>query len=389
MTEKSATGTIPAPNHSAIHPFTCAVDQAALDDLRERLERTRWPDELPGVDWSYGVARDRVRELVEYWRTGFDWRVLERRLNAVPQFTTVIDGQQVHFIHVRSREAGAIPLLLTHGWPGSVLEFLELIGPLTDPAAHGGDPRDAFDVVVPSIPGYGFSGTTGSTGWDVERIAAAWAELMRRLGYDRYGAQGGDWGARISPALARLDGEHMIGLHMNGFVAFPSGDQAEFAGLGDGDRERLGGLQRWNEERSGYAQIQATRPQTLAYALVDSPVGQLAWNVEWFDDYGHNVGAIDRDVILSNVTLYWLTGTAGSAARLYRESAALWGRKVERCEVPTALAVFPGDATVRRFAEREHEVVRWTEFDRGGHLAALLAPDLLLGDVRAFFRGFR
>jgi len=387
MTTSAATAT--ATNGSDIRPFVSTTDESALDDLRMRLERTRWPDELPGTAWEYGVALDRVRDLVARWRSGFDWRAHEARLNAFPQYTTPIDAQRVHFIHERSNEPGAMPLLLTHGWPGSVFEFVEMIGPLVDPAAHGGDPREAFHVVIPSMPGYGFSGPTDATGWDVRRIAGAWATLMARLGYDRYIAQGGDWGARISPALARLDPEHVAGLHVNGFVAFPSGDPAEMAALTEGDRMRLGGLQRWNEERSGYAQMQATRPQTLAYALVDSPVGQLAWNLEWFDDYGHHVGAIADDTILANVTLYWLTKTAGSAARLYRESAALWGQKVERSSVPTALAVFPGDATVRPFAEREHEVVRWTEFDRGSHFAALQAPDLLVDDLRAFLAQLR
>jgi pimeloyl-ACP methyl ester carboxylesterase len=372
-----------------IRPFHVDIREAQLDDLRDRLARTRWPDELPGVGWSYGVPVDRVKELTEHWQKGYDWRFHETRLNGFPQFTTVIDGQRVHFLHVRSPEPDALPLILTHGWPGSVAEFLDLIGPLTDPRAHGGDPADAFHVIAPSIPGFGFSGPTAATGWDVSRIASAWAELMRRLGYDRYGAQGGDWGARISPELARVDPDHVAGLHVNSFVAFPSGDPAELDGLTDAERERLDRLNRWNSERSGYAQIQGTRPQTLAYALVDSPVGQLAWNAEWFDDYGNNVGSIDPDAILTNVMVYWLTGTAGSSARLYKEAAASWGRQVELSTVPTGMAVFHGDSTIRRFAEREHTIVHWSEFDRGGHFAALLAPHLLTGDIREFFRRVR
>jgi pimeloyl-ACP methyl ester carboxylesterase len=372
-----------------ILPFRIHIPQADLDDLRDRLARTRWPDELPGVGWSYGVPVDRLKELAAHWQTTYDWRGHEARLNGFPQFTTTVDGQNVHFLHVRSPEPGALPLILTHGWPGSVAEFLDVIGPLADPRAHGGDPADAFHVVAPSIPGYGFSGPTTATGWDVPRIARAWAELMRRLGYERYGAQGGDWGARISPELARIDPAHVVGLHVNAFVAFPSGDPAETEGLTEVERARLEGLGRWNAERSGYAQIQSTRPQTLAYALVDSPVGQLAWNTEWFDDYGGKVGSVDRDAILTNVTLYWLTGTAGSSARLYRESAASWGRQVQRSAVPTGMAVFPGDSTVRSFAEREHTIVHWSEFDRGGHFAALQAPDLLTADVREFFRHVR
>jgi epoxide hydrolase len=372
-----------------IRPYRIDVPQADLDDLRERLARTRWPDELPGVGWSYGVPLARVRELAEYWATGYSWRAHEDRLNAAPQFTTTVLGQNIHFLHVRSPEPDALPLILTHGWPSTFADFTGLIGPLSDPRAHGGDPADAFDLVVPSLPGYGFSGPTGSPGWDVSRIARAWAELMDRLGYSRYGAQGGDWGARISPELAQVDPAHVAGVHANAFVALPSGDPGEMEGLTASERERLGGLTRWREERSGYAQIQSTRPQTLAYGLADSPVGQLGWYTEWFDDYGENVGVIDRDAILTNVSVYWFTGTAGSAARLYREAAASWGRPAERSKVPLGVAVFPGDSTVRRFAERDHEVVHWSEFDRGGHFAALQAPDLLTADIRAFFRGLR
>ena len=376
-------------NVETIRPFRIDIPDSALADLRDRLGRTRWPDELPGVGWSYGVPAQRVRDLAGYWQAGYDWRAHEARLNEFPQFTTIIDGQRVHFLHVRSPEPGAFPLVITHGWPGSVAEFLQVTGPLTDPRRHGGDPADAFELVLPSLPGYGFSGPTSETGWDVTRIARAWAELMRRLGYARYGAQGGDWGARIAPELARLDAAHVAGLHVNAFVAFPSGDPAETGKLTPVEQERLAGLGRWDAERSGYSRIQATRPQTLAYALTDSPAGQLAWNLEWFDDYGEHPGAVDDDSVLTNVTLYWLTGTAGSAARLYQEAASSWGRKVERSMVPTGVAVFPGDGTVRTFTEREHNVVRWTEYDRGGHFAALQAPDLLVGDIRAFFRQVR
>ncbi|HEY0695655.1 MAG TPA: epoxide hydrolase [Kribbella sp.] len=365
------------------------IQQSELDDLRSRLDGVRWPDQLPGVDWSYGVELGRLQELTERWRTAYDWRVCETRLNALPQFTTTIDGQNVHFFHVRSPEPDALPLIVTHGWPGSGTDFLTMVGPLTDPRTHGGDPADAFHLVIPSIPGYGFSGPTTATGWGVERIAAAWSTLMSELGYDRYGAHGGDWGARISPALARLAPEHVIGLHMNGFSAFPTGDPAELEGLTATERDRLDGLRRWRDERSGYAQIQGTRPQTLAYGLVDSPVGQLAWNLEWFDDYGHHVGAIDPDIILDNVTVTWLTATAGSSARLYREGASSWGQQVSRSGVPTGLAVFPRDTTVRRLAEREHNVVHFTEYDTGGHFATLQTPDLLTADLRTFFHKLR
>lgn len=353
--------------------FHIGIPQADLDDLVGRLARTRWPDEVTGAGWDYGVAMGRVREVVAYWCQRYDWRAWERRLNGIPQFTTVIDGQQIHFLHARG--GGGLPLLLCHGWPSTPADFLELIRPLTGAG---------FDLVIPSMPGYGFSGPTAGPGWDVTRIARAYAELMARLGYHRYGAHGGDWGARVAGELARLDGEHVAGIHMNGFVAFPASDPGELTAA---ERQRLARLSRWQAERGGYAAIQATRPQTLAYAMADSPAGLLAWYLEWFDDYGEHPGAISNDQILTSVATYWLTGTAGSAARLYKEAAASWGSQPARCEVPTALAVFPGDSTVRRFAETQHNVVRWTEFDRGGHFAALLTPGLLAGDLREFFAG--
>jgi epoxide hydrolase len=372
-----------------ITPFRIGIPSGDLADLDRRLDRTRWPGELPGKGWSHGADRDRVTELARYWRHQFDWRAAEARLNQFPQFTTVIDGQQMHFLHVRSPERGAFPLILTHGWPGSVAEFAGLIGPLTDPGRYGGDPADAFDVVVPSLPGFGFSAPVAEAGWDVDRIARAWAVLMARLGYARYGAQGGDWGARVSPALGRADPAHVAGVHVNALATLPHGTPGEMEGLDADDQAAVGGLRKWSTERSGYAQILSTRPQTLAYALDDSPVGLLAWNVEWFDDYGEHPGSIPADDILTQVALYWLTRTGGSAGHLYKEAAAGWAQHPERGPVPVAVAVFPGDSTVRAFAERDHRVARWTRFDRGGHFAALQAPDLLTGDLRAFFRGLR
>lgn len=376
-------------NDTTIKPFQIDISQHDLADLADRLARTRWPDELPGVDWSYGVTLDRVKELAAYWRNRFDWLAQQRRLNQMPQFTTTIDGQRIHFLHVRSPEPRAFPLLLTHGWPGSFAEFVDVIGPLIDPRHHGGDPADAFDVVIPSLPGFGFSTPTSRSGWGIERIAGAWAELMQRLGYSRYGAQGGDWGARVSPQLARTDPAHVVGVHVNALVALPSGDPRELESLDADDLVALDGIRQWNGERSGYAQIMSMRPQTLAFALDDSPIGLLAWNLEWFDDYGEHPAAIAAEVILTHVALYWLTHTGGSSGRIYREAAASWGQPPQRSPVPTAVAVFPGDSTVRAFAEREHNVVRWTRFDRGGHFAALQAPDLLVGDVREFFRALR
>ena len=370
----------------SITGFRIEIPERDLTDLADRLDRTRWPAELPGAGWSRGAAPSRVRKLAAYWRHHFDWRAAEARLNQFPQFTTVIDGQRIHFLHVRSAERGAFPLILTHGWPGSVAEFTDVIGPLTDPVRHGGTLADAFDVVIPSLPGFGCSAPLTGGGWGVERTARAWAELMRRLGYDRYGAQGGDWGARVSPQLARTDPEHVAGVHVNALVALPAGTPGEMDALGPDDLAALDGLRRWSTQRSGYAQLMSTRPQTIAYALDDSPAGLLAWNLEWFDDYGAHPGAISADAILANVTLYWVTGTGGSSGNMYLESASNWNPTVPRSEVPTAVAVFPGDSTVRKFAERDHNVVRWTRFDRGGHFAALQAPDLLVDDVRGFFR---
>ncbi|MBB5131906.1 pimeloyl-ACP methyl ester carboxylesterase [Thermocatellispora tengchongensis] len=377
-----------------IRPFTLRFPQDDLDDLRDRIGRTRWPAELPGRAWSKGVPVSYLKDLAAYWRDGFDWRAQEAELNRHPQFTTTIDGQNVHFLHVRSPEPDALPLILTHGWPGSVFEFLDVIGPLTDPRAHGGDPADAFHLVIPSIPGYGLSGPTCDTGWDVRRIAAAWAELMDRLGHHRYGAQGGDWGSVISRELAVLAPDKVAGVHLNFLLTFPSGDPGEVDALTDAERARLGELKRFQSELSGYMRVQSTRPQTLSYALADSPVGQLAWIVEkfkeWTDSRELPEDAVDRDRMLANVTLYWLTNTGGTSADLYYEFARAWTAP-ERCTVPTGVAVFPREIAgpVRAFAERMNRITHWSEFDRGGHFAAMEEPDLLVGDVRAFFRTLR
>ena len=377
-----------------VKPFRIDISQAALDDLTERLSRTRWPAELPGSGWEAGVPVGYLKGLAAYWATGFDWRAQEARLNAFPQFTTVIDGQNVHFLHIRSPEPTALPLIITHGWPGSVAEFIDLVGPLTDPAGHGGDAADAFHVVAPSLPGFGFSTPLSGPGWDTRRVAGAWASLMDRLGYDRYGAQGGDTGSFVSPELGRIDPEHVMGVHVNNLGTFPSGDPDELAGLSEADQARLALLQQYGRDMTGYAILQSTRPQTLAYGLTDSPVGQLAWIVEKFKEWTDPAAslpedAVDRDLILTDVSLYWLTATAGSSARIYFEGARSWGQAPQRSPVPTGVAVFPGDTTIRPLAERDHNVVHWTEFSRGGHFAAMEAPDLLAGDVRDFFRQFR
>ncbi|MEU8794812.1 epoxide hydrolase [Streptomyces sp. NPDC048643] len=392
------------PHVPGLRPFRLDVPQSELDDLHQRLDRTRWPDELPGVGWAYGVPRDYLQELVRYWRHDYDWRAAEARLNAWPQFTTEIDGARVHFAHIRSPEPDATPLIITHGWPGSIVEFTDIVGPLTDPRAHGGDPADAFHLVLPSIPGFGLSGPTRDTGWEFTRVAAAFATLMERLGYRRYGAQGGDWGGAVSRELGRVHPERLIGVHLNllpGSSATVEPTAGELAALSPEECERtLVSWRRgrdWNREEAGYAAIQATRPQTLAYALTDSPVGQLAWIAEkfrqWTDSGDRPEDAVDRDLLLTDVMLYWLTGTAGSSARIYyeRAHADYWGKPPEPSAAPTALAVFPEENFVplRHVAERTDRIVRWTEFDRGGHFAAMEEPDLLVADVRAFFGELR
>ncbi|MFE9682285.1 epoxide hydrolase family protein [Streptomyces sp. NPDC006285] len=393
-----------SPHSDRVQPFRIDIPQADLDDLHARLDRTRWPDELPGVGWAYGIPRTYLEDLVRYWRHSYDWRAAEARLNEWPQFTTVVDGADLHFAHIRSPEPGATPLVVTHGWPGSIVEFLDVVGPLTDPRAHGGDPADAFHVVVPSIPGFGLSGPTRDTGWEYRRIAAAFAELMSRLGYRRFGAQGGDWGAAISRELGRTHPERVIGVHLNllpGAHATTEPTPEELAALGPRERERTLASwrrhQEWTRERQGYADLQSTRPQTLAYGLTDSPVGQLAWIAEkfkeWTDSDERPEDAVDRDQLLTNVMLYWLTGTAGSSARVYyeRAHAAGGGAPAQPSAAPTALAVFPRDNFIplRHLADRTNSIVRWTEFDRGGHFAAMEEPELLVEDVRAFFRQLR
>jgi pimeloyl-ACP methyl ester carboxylesterase len=329
--------------------------------------------------------------MAEYWRTSYDWRKEEARLNEFPQFTTTIDGANVHFLHVRSPELNAMPLILTHGWPGSVAEFLDLIGPLTDPRSHGGDPADAFDLVIPSIPGYGFSGPALDTGWDSARTAGAWDELMKRLRYERYGAHGGDAGALITRELGILKPEGLIGVHLLQIFAFPAGDPNEMAELTEFERQGMEILANF-DATSGYLKIQQTRPQTLAYGLTDSPAGQLAWNSELFMGFGgENVDNVDRDRFLTHVTIFWVTATAGSSARQYYEDARTGaGYREVPNDTPTGVSVFPNDfRSVRTFAERSNNIVHWSTFDRGGHFAASDAPDLLVGDLREFFRRFR
>jgi epoxide hydrolase len=377
-----------------IRPFRIDIPEQDLDDLRDRLGRTRWANELPldtsgpqtgpvPPGWEYGVPVSYVKELVQYWRDGYEWRAWEAKLNAYPQFTTTIDGQNFHFLHARSPEPDAIPLILTHGWPNTVVEYLELIGPLSDPRAHGGDPADAFDLVIPHLPGFGFSGPTTETGWDAQRTAKAWAELMKRLGYERYGAHGNDAGAIVAPLQGRLDPDHVIGVHVNQIFSFPSGDPAEFEGLTQEELQYLQFLQSF-VERAVHDKVQEAQPQTIAHALADSPAGQLAWSGQLFGE------ALSPDEILTNVSIYWLTNTAASAARFYYEN-----KHAEHATEPTTAAIglasFAYDfRPIRKFAERDHtNIVSWSEFDRGSHWAAHDAPDLLIGDIRQFFRRFR
>ncbi|GII64829.1 microsomal epoxide hydrolase [Sphaerisporangium krabiense] len=378
-----------------VRPFRVDIPQADLDDLADRLARTRWARQPAGAGWDDGVPVDYLKDLVEYWRTSYDWRKAEAELNSHPQFTTEISGATVHFLHVRSPEPDALPLVVTHGWPGSVAEFLDVIGPLTDPAAHGGDPADAFHVVIPSIPGFGLSGPARDTGWGVARVASAWAALMKRLGYHRYGAQGGDFGSLISRKLGVHAPDDVVGVHVNFLLTFPSGDPKEMAALTPAEMERVERLHVFNTELSGYAQVQTHRPHTLGHALADSPAGQLAWIVEKFKEWSRPAAlpedAVRRDRILTNVMLYWLTNTAASSARLYKDSAATFGLP-ETLTVPFGVAVFPGDVAppIRRFAVRTNpNITSWTEFDTGGHFAALEVPDLFTEDVRRFFRPLR
>jgi epoxide hydrolase len=381
----------------AIVPFTVSISDEAITDLRSRLNNTRWPGELPGPAWQRGVPIEYLRRVADYWATDFDWQSQEKRINAYPQFLTEVDGQRIHFLHVKSGVADATPLLLLHGWPGSFVEFLEVIDSLVDPVAHGGAEADACHVVVPSLPGFGFSTPLAGEGWGSRRMAAALAGLMARLGYERYGAQGGDFGAFVAPDLGRVDPEHVIGVHVNaatmGFIPFGELSKEDKASLSDVERARLVRMANFLSEGNGYFGIQSTRPQTLSYALNDSPVGQLAWIIEKFKEWtgsDHDLPeeAIGLGTILTDVSLYWFTQTAGSAANMYYESVhgQDWPTP---SQVPTGVAVFAEDIAIRRYAEQANNIVHWSDIDAGGHFAALETPDLLVADVRAFFAGLR
>jgi pimeloyl-ACP methyl ester carboxylesterase len=373
-------------------PFRIAISDVELADLRERLRRTRWPERETVDDWSQGIPLAFVQKLCGYWAEGYDWRATEARLNSFGQFRTEIDGLGIHLIHVRSPYPQALPLVMTHGWPGSVIEFLKAIGPLTDPPAYGGDAADAFHVVCPSLPGFGFSDKPSGTGWGVERVADAWAALMARLGYPRYGAQGGDWGAAVTDLIGQRDPEQVVGIHLNVVTATP--DESAMSDLTEDEKAMLAAWEAHAQSGTGYSQQQSTRPQSLGYGLVDSPTGQCAWIVEkfgaWTDCDGDPLNVLTRDELLDNVMLYWLPGTGASSARLYWESFR--PSIGDTVGVPVGCSQFPKEVRrcSRRWAERRFPDLRWwNELDRGGHFPAFEQPAIFVEEVRSFFRTVR
>jgi epoxide hydrolase len=374
-----------------IQPFAIKVDDAVLADLHERLSRTRFADQIAGTGWEYGIPLDYLRELVAYWRDEYDWRTHEARLNELDHFRTRIDGQSIHFVHARATNPDALPVLMTHGWPGSVVEFLDVIPQLTHPEEHGGTAGDGFHVVAPSLPGYGFSEPTRTTGWDATRVARAFIELMRRLGYERYLAQGGDWGAQVATRIGAIDPEHCVALHLNMPIGERPDKTDEPVALPDSDRAGLAALAEFQREESGYALEQSTKPQTLGVALNDSPAGLLAWIIEkfrtWSDCNGHPENVFTRDQLLTNVTTYWVTQTITSSARLYWEHMHSRERP-EYVSVPTGVARYPKEILryPRSWVERRYNVTYWADMARGGHFAAMEQPALFAADLRRFSR---
>jgi len=379
--------------NNPIDPFRIYVSDDVLDDLRARLRKTRWPEAELVADWSQGTPLSWIKEVCKYWAEEYDWRNRETLLNRFAQFTTEIDGLDIHFLHVRSLHPEAMPLIITHGWPGSVVEFHKVIEPLTNPTAYGGDPADAFHVVCPSLPGFGFSAKPTTTGWGVDRIASAWAKLMDRLGYARYGAQGGDWGSAVTTSLGAQDARHCIGIHIT--LAMAARPKVDGEPTSEESRA-LKGIKHYADWDSGYSKQQSTRPQTLGYGLTDSPSGQAAWILEkfwaWTDCDGHPENILSRDELLDNVMLYWVTASAASSARLYWESFGPERRIAHKVTIPTGVAVFPKEIVtpVRRWMESSYTDIRhWNEMPKGGHFAAFEQPDLFVGDVRAYFRMLR
>jgi pimeloyl-ACP methyl ester carboxylesterase len=377
-----------------VETFRVDVDDSVLQDLHDRLDRTRFPDQIEGTGWEYGIPIDYLQELVEYWRHTYDWRSHEAGLNELDHFRTTIDGQLIHFIHARSPHADAVPLLLTHGWPGSVVEFLDVIPRLTDPEAYGGRAADAVHVVVPSLPGYGFSEPPRTRGWGVRRIAQAFVVLMSRLGYGRYVAQGGDWGAQVTTRIGVLDPEHCAAIHLNMPIGTPSPDEPQLTEVEQAD---LADMQRFQREEAGYANEQGTKPQTVGVSLNDSPAGLLAWIVEkfraWSDCDGHPANCFTRDQLLTNVMLYWVTETATSSARLYweRNHGDAQADPPPFIAVPTGVARYPKEILrwPRSWVERQYNVTYWADMPRGGHFPAMEQPELFVDDLRHFLRTVR
>lgn len=377
-----------------IKPFSIDVPEADLEDLRRRLAATRWPDRETPDDWSQGIPLDYVKEICSYWRDEYDWRRCESWLNNLPQFTTEIDGLDFHFLHIRSPNENALPLVITHGWPGSIIEFSKVIGPLTDPSTHGGDSADAFHLVCPTLPGFGFSGKPTSPGWGVERIGMAWGQLMARLGYDRYVAQGGDWGALVTACIGLSEVEHCAGIHMNMPLVSPS--EAVMQNLTDFEKDALASAQNYWDWESGYSKEQSTRPQTVGYGLVDSPIAQAAWIIEkfwaWTENDGHPEYALTRDELLDNVMMYWLPGAGASSARIYWQSFAGISEKQKEVHVPTGVSMYPQEifrSSRRWVEERFKNLVHYNVLDKGGHFAAFEQPEIFVDEVRTCFRHMR
>ena len=377
-------------------PFTIQVADDVLSDLQQRLQRTRWPDEIEGADWDYGTNLAYLQQLVTYWREHFDWRAQERLLNRFPQFQATVDGFRLHFLHLRGQGPRPLPLLISHGWPGSFFELYKIVELLADPARYGGEAEDAFEVVIPSLPGYGFSERPHQRGMHVTRIADLFLRLMRdELGYQRFGAQGGDWGSAITSRLGYAYPEHLIGIHLNMLPIFLS--PPDVSGLGEGPEIQrwLAQVQHYQQDEGAYFQMQGTRPQTLAYGLTDSPVGLAGWIVEkfraWSDCQGEVERVFTKDELLTNIMIYWVTETINSSTRLYYENAHTPGQKLGRVEVPTGVAAFPHELVtpVRRIAEASYNLQHWSDMPAGGHFAALEQPEALVKDIRACFRPLR
>ncbi|MEU8121621.1 epoxide hydrolase [Spirillospora sp. NPDC049024] len=385
-----------------IHPFRIDIPATELEDMRARVSATRWPSTAGADDWSRGVPVGYLKELAGYWAAEFDWRAQEAALNEIPQFKAVIDGQTIHFFHARSPEPDALPIVLTHGWPSSPIEFMKIVRPLTDPRSHGGDPKDAFHVVLPSLPGYGFSNPIGDAGFDLFGVARAWAELMRRLGYERYVAQGTDVGSGVAGMLPMVDPGHVAGVHLSGTGAAPPfGPPLEPDRFSGADRARAQKFNSFREEGVGYLALQSTRPQTVAYSLNDSPVGQLAWIVEKFHEWTDPAielpdAAVDRDQLLTNVSLFWFTGSGASSAHAVYEGMQAWkafaaaqSGPSPKPDVPVGVAVFAADSTIRSLMDPDGDIKHWSEYDQGGHFAAMEVPELLVGDIGLFSRSLR